>query len=94
MLVDWFILMDFPAALKLMRTFSGCHPRIFKQFAGFPEASCNESQSGYVVFVDTSLAKKTCMCELEDFAETNSLSIKPFGKALMITGPKGSSYNE
>jgi hypothetical protein len=79
--------MDFQAALKLLKAFSKCHPRIYKQFAGFPDEGSHESQSGYVVFVDTSLAKKTCDCKLEDFAETNGLSITPYGKSLMVSGP-------
>jgi hypothetical protein len=80
-------MMDFNAALKLLKTFSACQPKIYKQFSGFPEASSQESESGYAVFVDASLAQKVCYCELKEFAETNNLSIKPYGNCLMVSSP-------
>jgi hypothetical protein len=78
-------LLDFDAALKLLRAFSACHPRIYKQFSGFPEADSHEAESGYVLFVDASLAMKTCYCALRDFAEEHNLSITPYGKSLMVS---------
>jgi hypothetical protein len=78
--------MDFKVAMKLLKAFSACHPRIYKQFAGFPDARSYDSQGEYVVFIDACLTKKSCICRLEDFAETNNLSIKPYGKSLMVTG--------
>jgi hypothetical protein len=80
--------MDFKAAMKFLKAFSACRPRIYKQFAGFPDVYSYDSQGGYVVFVDANLAKNSCLGELEKFAETNNLSIKPYRKSLMVTGPK------
>ncbi|HEX7482258.1 MAG TPA: hypothetical protein VF350_02175 [Candidatus Bathyarchaeia archaeon] len=80
--------MDFEAAMKLLKAFSVCRPRIYKEFSGFPEGSCQEVvEKGYVLFVDPILAKKNCFCELKDFAETNNLSITPYREALMVSGP-------
>jgi len=78
--------MDFEAAVNLLKAFSACQPRIYKEFSGFPEDNCKESEKGYVLFVDPSLAKKTCFCELKSFAETNDLSIIPYRKYLMVSG--------
>ncbi len=79
--------MDFEAAMNLLKAFSVCQPRIYKEFSGFPEDSCQENEKGYVLFVDPILAKKKCFCELKDFAETNNLSITPYREVLMVSGP-------
>jgi hypothetical protein len=79
--------MNFEAAMKLLKAFSLCHPRIYKEFSGFPEDSCQETEKGYVLFVDSSLAKKNCFCELKNFAENNNLSITPYREVLMVSGP-------
>jgi hypothetical protein len=80
--------MEFQAALKMMRAFSACNPRVYKQFAGFPETSTHESQSGYVLFIDSSIRDKPCYCELKDFARTHNLEVKAYGKNLMVSSSK------
>jgi hypothetical protein len=77
--------MDFNAAVNFLKAFSACHPRIYKEFSGFPEDNCKESEKGYVLFVDPTLTKETCFCELKNFAETNNLTITPFRKYLMLS---------
>jgi hypothetical protein len=78
--------MDFEAALKLLKAFSACNLRIYKQFAGFPESGSQESDGKYVVFIKASLAKEPCYCELRDFAESHNLNITPFEQYLMVSG--------
>jgi hypothetical protein len=78
--------MDFETALRLLRAFSACHLRIVKEFSGFPGSGNKESQGGYVVFSDISLANESCYRELENFAEKHDLSITPFGDYLMFSG--------
>jgi hypothetical protein len=78
--------MDFEAAVNLLKTFSACQPRIYKEFSGFPEDSCQEAEKGYVLFVDSSFAKKTSFCKLKSFAETNNLIVTPYRKYLMVSG--------
>jgi hypothetical protein len=78
--------MDFEAAVNLLKAFSDCQPRIYKEFSGFPEDNCQEAEKGYVLFVDPYLAKKTSFCKLKSFAETNNLSITPYRKYLMVSG--------
>ena len=80
--------MDFKLALSLLKDFSACHPRIYKQFAGFPDSISIESESGYVLFVDTALAKGTCYLELEDVVEKNNLSIEAYRNSLLISDPR------
>jgi len=84
----WSEFMDFENAMKLLKAFSACNPRIYKEFSGFPEYTCQETKKGYVLFVDPILAKKNCFCELKNFAETNNLSITPYREALMVSGPE------
>ena len=79
-------IVDFEEALKFLKAFSACNPRIYKEFAGFPEDRCGEAEKGYVLFVDPSDAKKDCFCELRNFAENNNLDITPYREALMISG--------
>ena len=79
--------MDFEAALNFIKTFSACNPRIYKEFAGFPEENSIEFKRGYVLFVDPSAVKKDCFCELEDFARSKNLYITPYREVLMISGP-------
>ncbi len=78
--------LDFAEALKLIKTFSACHPRIYKEFSGFPQSEILESERGYVLFVEASLSKDPCYCKLRDFAEANDLSMTPFGKYMMVSG--------
>jgi len=77
--------MDFEAALKLLKAFSACNPRIYKEFSGFPDSRSRETESGYLLFVAASL-EKPCYFELKDFAQKNNLNIKPYGKFLMVSG--------
>jgi len=77
--------MDFKAALELLKAFSACNLRIYKQFAGFPASSSQESEDKYVVFVDDSVAKKTCYCGLKDFAKAHNFRITPYGQYLMVS---------
>ena len=79
--------MDFEAALNFIKTFSVCNPRIYKEFAGFPDDNCGELKRGYVLFVDPSAVMKDCFCELEDFARSKNLYITPYREVLMISGP-------
>jgi len=78
--------MDFEAALELLKTFSACNLRIYKQFAGFPVSSSQESEGKYVVFVNASLAKEPCYCGLRDFANEHNFCITPYGQYLMVSG--------
>jgi hypothetical protein len=78
--------MDFKVALSVVKAFPDCNPRVYKQFAGFPENSIQESSSGYVLFVDSSQDKNQSCCELRDFAEEHNMSITSFGNYLMISG--------
>jgi len=78
--------MDFNAAVNFLKTFSACQPRIYKEFSGFPEDNCKESEKGYILFVDPALSNETSFCELKNFAETNNLTITPFRKYLMVSG--------
>jgi hypothetical protein len=80
--------MDFKLALSLLKDFSACHPRIYKQFAGFPDSLSIDSESGYVLFVDTALAKRTCYLELIDVIEKNNLSIESYRNSLLISDPR------
>jgi len=77
--------MNFEDTLKLLKAFSACNPRIYKEFAGFPDCRSREAENGYVLFVDASL-KKPYYFELKDFAQKNNLSVKPYGKFLMVSG--------
>jgi hypothetical protein len=77
--------MDLLAALKLLKAFPACNLRIFKQFSGFPDPFSQESESGYVVFADSSLVDEACYCEFRDYASTCGLTITPFGQHLMIS---------
>ena len=79
--------MNFEAALKLLKAFSACNPRIFKEFAGFPEESRREVEKGYVLFVDFHAAKKDYFCALEAFAKTNDLCVTPYREVYMVSGP-------
>ncbi len=81
------VFMDFEEALKFLKAFSACNPRVYKEFAGFPEDNCREAEKGYVLFVDPSAAKKDSFCKLKDLAENNNLYITPFREVLMISGP-------
>jgi hypothetical protein len=94
MFVNFFgvIFLNFEAALKLLRAFSACNPRIFKEFAGFPNESSREVEKGYVLFVDIDTAKKDCFCELEAFAKTNDLYITPYREVYMVSGPTKNLY--
>ena len=82
--VGWFVFMNFEAALNFLKAFSTCNPRIYKEFSGFPDSRSQEAESGYVLFFDASLNSPHYF-ELEDFAEKNSLSIRPYGKFLMVS---------
>jgi hypothetical protein len=77
--------MDFEAAMKLLRAFSAYNPRIYKEFSGFPDCRSQESERGYVLFVDPS-PKKPVNTELKDFGQKNNLNIVPYGKFLMVSG--------
>ena len=81
------IFLNFEAALRFLRAFSACNPRIFKEFAGFPNESSREAEKGYVLFVDIDAGKKDCFCELEAFAKTNDLCITPYREIYMVSGP-------
>ncbi len=78
--------MDFNVALKILSAFSACRLRLYKEFSGFPEAGSKEGESGYVVFADASLVNTQCYCKIIDFAESNNLTISPFGHYLMFSG--------
>jgi hypothetical protein len=78
--------MNFEAAMQLLKAFSACNPRIYKEFSGFPEDKCQESEKGYVLFVDPILTNKNSSCELKDFAETHNLSVTPYREVLMVSG--------
>ena len=80
--------MDFKAALSFLKAFSACNPRIYRQFAGFPDPSSQEAEGGYVLFIEASLAEKTCFRELKNFAEKHNLNITPYGQCLMVSDPK------
>jgi len=80
--------MDFKLALSLLKDFSACHPRIFKQFSGFPDCISIDSESGYVLFVDIDLAKRNCYLELKDVVEKNNLSIESYRNSLLISDPR------
>ena len=77
--------MDFEFALKLLRAFPACNPRIFKQFAGFPNSGSSEAENGYVLFVDASLVGKDCCFEFKDFVKSHDLNMKHFGEYLMVS---------
>ena len=77
--------MDFEAAMKLLKAYSACNLRIFKQFAGFPVSSSRESEGEYVVFVKASLAKDSCYSGLRDFANVHNFCIEPYGEYLMVS---------
>jgi hypothetical protein len=79
--------MDFDGALKLLKAFSACNPRVYREFSGFPDDACREVDKGYVLFVDCNAAKKDCFCDLADFAKSNNLYITPYREVLMISGP-------
>jgi hypothetical protein len=79
--------MDFEAALSLLKAFSACRPRIYKEFSGFPDCTSQEAGKGYVLFVEASLANKQCCRNLRDFAEEHNLSVTPYGQFLMLSGP-------
>jgi hypothetical protein len=80
--------MNFEEAMNFLKAFSRCNPRIYKEFSGFPECTSQETEKGYVLFVDPFLAKKNCYCDLKNFAETNNLIITPYREALMVSGPE------
>jgi hypothetical protein len=75
--------MDFEAAMKLLRAFSAYNPRIYKEFSGFPDCRCHETERGYVLFVDHS-PKKPVHADLKDYGQKNTLNIMPYGKFLMV----------
>jgi hypothetical protein len=77
--------MDFEAALKLLKAFSACNLRIYRQFAGFPVSSSQESEGEYVVFMNASFAKESCYCRLRDFANVHNFCITPYGQYLMVS---------
>jgi hypothetical protein len=76
--------MDFEAAIKLLRAFSAYNPRIYKEFSGFPDCRSQESERGYVLFVDPSPTKPV-HAELQDFGQKNNINIVPYGKFLMVS---------
>ena len=84
--------MDFAAALSILKAFSACNLRIYKEFAGFPESGSQENGSGYVIFADSSLEGKGCFNELKDFAKTHNLSITSMGHYLLVSG-RGTDLN-
>jgi hypothetical protein len=77
--------MDFQLALALLKAFSAYNPKIYKQFAGFPDTGNQESEGGYVAFVDSDASMQSFFSKLEDFARANGLKIVPIGKSLMVT---------
>ena len=79
--------MNFGAALTFLKAFSACNPRIYKEFAGFPDFCSQEAESGYVFFFDASL-KESDYFALKDFAQKNNLSISHYGNFLMVSGSK------
>ena len=81
-----FALMDFLDALGILKAFSECNLRIYKQFAGFPYSGSEEAQNDYVLFFDPAAEKEECQRQLEDFAAKNNLSVKPYKANLMISG--------
>ncbi len=76
--------MEIATALKLLRDFSKCHPRIFRQFSGFPTSCGNEG--GYVVFVDMAILNEPCYNSLKDFVEESNLCLSSFENYLMVSG--------
>jgi hypothetical protein len=78
--------MDFEEALKFLRAFSACNPKIYKEFAGFPEENTREAEDGYVLFVDPCNSKNDLFCKLKDFAETNNLDITTYREVFMVSG--------
>jgi hypothetical protein len=77
--------MDFEAAMRFLKAFSGCHLRLVKEFSGFPGSNSRESAGEYVIFSDASLANESCYLELENFAQAHGLVITPFGEYLMFS---------
>jgi hypothetical protein len=43
--------MDFKVALSLLKAFSACKPRIYRQFAGFPDPGSQEAEGEYVLLL-------------------------------------------
>ena len=84
--------MDFEAAMKLLRAFSAYNPRIYKEFSGFPDCRSQETERGYVLFVDAS-PKTSGDIELKDFGQKNNLDIAPFGKFLMVSSAEKKLIN-
>ena len=78
------MLMDFEAAMKVSKAFSEFNPRIFKQFSGFPLFFSLEAESGYVVFVDASVANDSRFGELKDFVVAAHLTIASFRGHLLV----------
>ena len=76
--------MNLDAALKLLRDFSSCNLRIFRQFSGFPTSDSQESGGRYVVFVDARFADDPSFCELKNYLQASNLSITRFGTHLMV----------
>jgi hypothetical protein len=77
--------MDYQVALDLLKAFPAYHLRIFRKFPGFPENCSQQSEGGYVVFVDSSVFGEPCYNDLKDYAEACDLCITPFGHYLMVS---------
>jgi hypothetical protein len=79
--------MDFSSALKLLKAFSACRLRIFREFSGFPEDSSQQSGSGYVVFADNSIFQENYYIQLIEYAQERNLNLVPYGQYLLVSGP-------
>ena len=77
--------MDLAEAIELTKKFPACHPKVFKGFVEW--GICDTETDGYVVLADTSLAKKSCVIELENYAKNKKLKIDCSKDYLMICTP-------
>ena len=77
--------MDFSEAIAFSKKFSKCRPKVFK---GFIEWGIYDTETdGYVVLADASLAKKSGLTELENYAKKHKLRIACNRNYLMICTP-------
>ena len=77
--------MDFAEAIAFSKKFPNCRPKVFKGFIEW--GICDTETDGYVVLADASLAKKSCLTELENYAKNHKLRIDCNKNYLMICTP-------
>jgi hypothetical protein len=73
---------DFDEAIKFLKKFSFCHPKVFKGFTEW--GVCDIETDGYVVFTDVALAKEPCN-QLNDYVKSHNLRIDHQKDCLMIS---------